>query len=68
MIELGMSIFPKEWYQSSNINIWVILDKHIHSRLMFVARKEDSSSHRLELERIFIDILMSFDILISLSR
>jgi hypothetical protein len=45
----------------------VILDKHIHKRLMVVAIKEDSSCHccGLESERIFVDILMTTNILIN---
>jgi hypothetical protein len=58
MMELGMSVFPKEWYHSSNINVWVILDKHIHNSLIIVAIKGGSSSHRLESRRILHAIVM----------
>jgi hypothetical protein len=61
MTELGMSVFPKEWYQSSNINVWMILDKHIHNRLMVVVIKEDSSSQRLESRRILHAIVMGWN-------
>jgi hypothetical protein len=61
MTKLGMSVFPKKWYQSFNINAWVILDKHIHNRLMVVAIKEDSSRHRLESKRILHAIVMDWN-------
>jgi hypothetical protein len=56
-----MSVFPKELYHSSNINVCMILIKHIHNILMFVVIKEDSSNHRLESRRIFHAIVMGWN-------